>query len=104
MSLSVLLLLSQKILIHDYWTETSCFVLRLLMSMERVKLPLPLLFVTGLTLDKLHISNLKHSKKKIIKHAKKIHSPLRITLSRDPGGMEIDGSLLNSSLYKKMPD
>ena len=59
--------------------QTSCFVLRLLTFMNRVKLTFTLLFVTDLMLGKLHISNLNHSKKKRIKHVKKIHSPMDTT-------------------------
>lgn len=53
------------------------------MSMDRVKLTLPLLFVTGLTLGKLHISNLKHAKKKINKTCQE--NPLSSAHNLEPG-------------------
>ena len=56
--------------------------------MDTIKLPLTLLFVTHLTLGKLYIFNLKHAKKKI-KHAKKIHYPMGITLSWNPDRLKI---------------
>ena len=41
----VLLFLSQKIMLHEYWIEASCFILRLLTFMDKEKLPHNLLQV-----------------------------------------------------------